>query len=242
MNISTIVITIIVIIGALLFIIIPLAMFLTAIFEKMNIRQLQPLSVDKEQVLINKNKKLLSEAISNNFRSCGYYTDGDKGITEAYISLSISEDKRTLLWIQEGLARRYKFISQMGNEQFIITSNVMATIDLSDLEIEEMFPAPDLSDVYQYHLERLMRSGRYIKEIEETHLIDWLDYYKREKVRRMILLGYARFIDSNENRFKYTLNGAIQIAKYQMFVTSTIFNQQKLVESRAKTVQSKKKY
>jgi hypothetical protein len=226
-----------IIIGLLIlffFIIVPLLILIIAMIEKQNIKRLEPISLEKEQVLLAATKPWIDEAITNNFKIVGNYTDGDKGISEGFICLLISNDNKTILWIQKSLSPRFRFISQIESGNCIITSNIKSTLDLSKLEIEEMLPLKNLTDVYKQHLERIQKTYNIVFEDNAQSLIDWFDLFKKEKVKRMLSMGYAKYIDESEKQFKYTFKGAIEIVKDQLKTNVGIIKQTQNANESAK--------
>src|ERR1051326_7544753 len=119
----------------ILFLVVPIVVGIIAMIEKVNYHKLNPLTPEQERKFIDNKKKLISDAISSEFSLCGYFTDGDKGILESYIGVSISCDYRTILWIQYGGGAKYKFISELDNGQWVVTSEITGLLDLSGWDL-----------------------------------------------------------------------------------------------------------
>ncbi|MFY9224473.1 MAG: hypothetical protein WAQ98_17500 [Blastocatellia bacterium] len=224
-----------------LFIGTPIIIGIIAIFEKVSYHKLTPLTSEQERKFVDKSKNLISDAISEDFSLCGYYTDGDKGILEGFISISISNDLRTILWIQKGGGAKYKFISELDNGQWMITSDISSITDLSKTDLEVMLPSTTLPMVYQYHLERLMSFGPRINLFNGSKFVDLYDEHRRMKLEKCISLGYMKYVNLEKNKASYTFKGAIELIKNQILSNFNAIEQQRLAEKREKTLSAKKK-
>ena len=224
-----------------LFIGMPVIIGIIAMVEKINYNKLIPLTPEQERKFVNSSKKLISDAVSTDFSLCGYYTDGDKGILEGFISISISNDLRTILWIQNGSGTKYKFISELDNGQWVITSDVISIIDLSNTDLEIMLPNTTLPMVYQYHLERLMDFGSKVNLFNASKFVDVYDEHRMVKLEKSISLGYTKYVNLEKNKASYTFKGAIEIVKNQFFNNFKALEQQQLAEKREKILSTKKK-
>jgi hypothetical protein len=224
-----------------LFILFPIIVGIIAMIEKVDYHTLTPLTIEQERKLIDKKKNLISDAISTEFLLCGYYTDGDKGILESYISILISNDYRTILWIQYGGGTKYKFISELDNGQWVITSEITGLMDLSGTDFELMLPKTTLQMVYQYHLERLMTFGQKINLLNGNKFIDIYDDHRRLKAEKCISMGYMKYVNNEKNQTVYTLNGAIEIVKKSFLNNFKVIEQKNLAEKREKVLSAKKR-
>jgi hypothetical protein len=178
----------------LLFVLIPLGIFVAAWFERVHLRQLRPAERAKAEAVERQQQPTVAEAKATAYEPLGVFSDGDHGFKEGLLTLMLSPDRVALLWVLHGkLAGRRRLITRSSDGHWLVTSNVTGVKDLSGLVDEKGLDVP-LPVLEAYHRERLAAWDHPVNPwVVSTVAADVLAF-ERERVHRMTAAGYARYV------------------------------------------------
>ena len=195
----------------LLFVLLPVAIFAAALFEKVHLRQLRPAEPAKAEASGARTHPTVTEAAAAGYASLGVFSDGDRGLKEGILTLMLSPDRRVLLWVLHGkLAGRHRLITRSADGHWLVTSSVTAVRDLSGLLHEKMLADVPLPVIEIYHRERAARWNHPVATWAPATVAEDVLAFERSRVERMVAGGTARYIVPG-HVYRYRLAGAARV-------------------------------
>lgn len=195
---------------ALLFVVMPILMFVVALAEKNHLRALAPVP---ESDMPSGGAKVVDQAIVHGFIKRGTYTDGDTGIKKGYITLLLSPDEQVLAWVMHGrLAGRHKLITPLADGRWLATANITGVVDLSGLDDDAMLPEAEFDVLLYYHSRRLADTGLNVEPFDPDDLPGQLLTHQQERVELMVSNGLAKYASADQTAYRATMRGAFQLS------------------------------
>lgn len=214
----------------LLFVVFPLAIFVTALVERMHLRQIEPAEPSKAATV--EGHKTVAEAAAAGYQSLGVFTDGDRGIKEGILTLMLSPDQGALLAVVHGaLAGRHRLVSRSPDGHLLATSSVTGTYDLTGLQHEKSLPDAPLPVLEEYHRERAAQWGRPLVPWDPARVSQDILAFERGRVDTLVAAGMARYVEPRQV-YRYRLRGAAHVA--WAFLGGLLAASSQLRESRAR--------
>jgi hypothetical protein len=195
----------------LLYIGMPILMFVFALAEKIKLLPLTPINLDRSR-LSEKAQTATTQAVREGFYPIGLFSDEGISLKAGIHFFMLSSDRRTLLWMHEGLGRRYNLISSFDGDRWLITSDILGGQDLSGLELEEMLPEVEFAVVFDYHLERVTNVGEKPLSVDADNVARMILEHERNRVESMAKRGLVRYLDAEKQTWLYTPKGAAKIS------------------------------
>lgn len=90
-------------------------------------------------------------------------------------------------------------------------------IDLAGVAEEALIGNLSLAGMVDAHRARIGVSGRTVEVFQEGSPLADLRAYRQRRIKRLVALGYAGFLDKEDNIWRYSLKGAAVLAFRQYF-------------------------
>lgn len=194
-----------------------LSILATAYWEKQRVRDFAPAKPDELPPPSPYFKAMNQAARELGFQFGGLFGQNrNSSMYRCCLGLWISSDGTSLLCIAGGKMARvnYKktmFISQLDGEQSLVTMDSFGSEDLSGTRQVDVLMNADLSELYQFHRQRLASQAD-LRPFSTNDLLSELEKWNRLRAQRLVAKGLARYISADENAFRFTAKGAWECA------------------------------
>jgi hypothetical protein len=191
----------------------PLLLIGSALIEKRRLLMLTPVEDDRASRAMARNAAPLELAARAGFRWLGVYSDRE-GMIEGILALLLSEDAGTLMVRSCRAELSTRFITPLLDGRWVVTADFGGEDDLSGLYMQAMLPTDPFPHVYSYHLQRVAELSRDTPAVtfDAATLLEEILLQEQTRVQMLIDRGLARRLFGPDDRWKYTLTGALRIA------------------------------
>lgn len=192
--------------AALFLVILPILIFLAALFEKIRIPTYDPEPADK----IQPNPALVS-VLNNGFDLIGHFTDGDKGIRRGVCSIALSPDGLMLVRILHGkIMRRIEINTRYSEKRWLITLTNSGLADMSGLELKEVLLDHPFEALLQCHQSRMAAMNQAPIPFMPDNIVADARQHVRDMVDILVKSGLARYKSPDHSIWKFTFRGALR--------------------------------
>ena len=201
------------VIGALV-LLFAITMFSLASFEKQFVRQFVPIEAGTNLAPSRYFDAMNEAGQALGFFHCGNYVQHRKGLYKAYLALWLTPERTALALICGGKigGKDYKKtfqISRLNEDRLLVTRDDFSAPDLSGLYDLEIVLNADLPELYARHQARL---AQYLEDgvaFSRGSALAAYEEMEAARARELVHAGLAKFLDMQENSFRYTLKGAL---------------------------------
>jgi hypothetical protein len=203
---------------ALLFGLVPAVV---SLFEKRSIRNLVPLETqEKPPSAYDPGPHPYMDAVNEyagqmGFEFGGIFVRATKGGPKFRVALWRSPERDifvTVAILQAGPLRQK--ITSLGSQvgsRYLVTADDFGEDDISGLLDYEVLKNADFPELLKRHEDRLAQSDGEIVFFVADNMLEDLEAVQCERARRMVDLGYAKFLDFDRSVWSYTIKGAVHL-------------------------------
>lgn len=193
-----------------------LTMLLAARFEKQPVISFVPLK-DGEAPQSSAYLSGMNEAAERlGFQPHEIRTHAKEGSGKAFASLWLSPSQHVLAVVGAGKvagfkARKTVLYSWLADGNYVATTDEYGEAELPGLCSREALLNADFYELVDFHERRLAESG--VAVVPFSAAAGWQEHAEMEvqRVRRLVEMGYAQFVDPAQTKWRYTLKGSFKL-------------------------------
>jgi 2-polyprenyl-3-methyl-5-hydroxy-6-metoxy-1,4-benzoquinol methylase len=148
------------------------------------------------------------------FQHCGWYGQKRKGLYKGIATVWLSPDKLTLLVVGGGKIvgidlKTTWLYSKVIEGCLVVTSDEPGEVDVSRVFDKQFLFNADLEELCNLHKSRqAMWEGR-LEAFDGSSILEEYETLERHRVYVLIARGSAKWLDKNQEKWRYTLKGSI---------------------------------
>jgi hypothetical protein len=194
----------------------PLFFMLLSRMEKQMIHCFEP--CDEGDILQQSDytKAMNKAAEELGFTFCSWFRHSRGGIYKATVTTWISPDSLIMLVVGggkiAGINLKTTFLySKSSNGYVLVTADEAGEYDLSGVFDKQVLWNANLNELYDLHLSRLEIWDEPLEPFDGSSVLQEYEVLQKRRVQMLVDMGLARYLDFDQNQWRYTIKGAIQM-------------------------------
>jgi hypothetical protein len=186
----------------------PAAVFLASVLERRHLRKLAPVGLERADGLPPRAREWAAAAAAEGFVPRGLYSNGAVGLSEYVISLLLSPDGRTLLWVSHSRPQTFRLVSRFPGGNRLVTTDVPLP-DGRRQDEEQVVDDAEFHLLLRAHLTRLGTRAQHPVPFAAERVPEQLFEDEERRVGTLVAAGLAR--RRGGDAWSYTLKGAARL-------------------------------
>ena len=194
----------------------PLMFMLLSRMEKQMIHCFE--SCDKEVILKQSDyTKATNEAAEQfGFSHCTWFRHSRGKLYQATVTTWLSPDALILLVVGGGKIagisiKTTLLYSKSVDGSVLVTCNEAGEFDLSGVFDKQVLWNADLNELYDLHTNRMEIWDEPLEVFNSLSVLKDYESLQKRRVQMLVDMGLARYLDFDQNEWRYTIKGAIQL-------------------------------
>lgn len=195
---------------AILYLLIPIILFVTALMEKHRLQPLTPLTDEQAQTYADTPSVIA--ALAAGLQPIGAFQDNESNFIHPAIKMLLTEDRRVLMQaIVSRAGKRYVLLSRMADGHWLVSTTSLGFSGICDILIEEAYHGASVAELLRFHESRLAQwRAAAVPFVPET-LVDDLLRLDRERATILTNARLARYVTPQNGVWVFTLKGAVRV-------------------------------
>lgn len=183
-------------------------------FERRYIHDFEPVAESKLPKLSRYTCEMNEQAKRLGFKHYGWYNQKRKGLYKGIASLWVSPDKLILLVIGGGKIVGINFkmtwlYSKVIGEFLVVTSDQPGEADISSIFDKQFLLNAGIEELSRLHESRLAIWEGSQKRFDGSDVLAEYEAIIRRRVQVLVDRGVTKWLDKNQDKWRYTLKGSI---------------------------------